>query len=108
MATIGERDTLITIQTFATGKDAAGQPTQVWEEFAKAWAKRCFNNGSEKVANEQIEAITKIDFVIDKIPGIKQTMRVLLDDEAYNITAINDTLPDEIILYTESTDRKDE
>ena len=108
MATIGERDTLIAIQTYAIGEDEAGQPTEVWTEFAKAWAKRVFTGGNEKVANEQKEAVSKYSFIIDKISGVTETMRVFYNGNAYDITAINDTLPDELILYTEESDRDNE
>lgn len=88
---IGKLKHRITIQEFVSGKDDWGQPIQTWTTKAITWAQVQGVSGREFLAADAEQAGVTWKIILRYMPGLKPSMRILLDDQIFNITAV---LPD--------------
>ena len=61
---IGRLDRFIIIQSVSTAVDSFGQAIETFGTLDSVWAKIEYKSEVEKFENEQIKAVTSIDFTI--------------------------------------------
>jgi len=96
MGTIGEKDTLITIQQPVEALDQDSKPVLKFDEFAMLWSKKIVTNSFSKIGDSQQK---KCDYLAAKISGITPQMIVIDENEKYQVMAILE-LNDEVIIQT--------
>jgi len=78
----------ITIQNYTTTYNVLNEPIKAWTDFATVWAEVLINQGREfwgaKKLDAELSGIIKIRFNHD----ITELMRIIYDDETYQITAV--------------------
>jgi SPP1 family predicted phage head-tail adaptor len=77
----------VTIQTPATGEDAAGQPAIGWTDVMTVWADVRHLSGIE-TAKAAIVSEVKASIRIRYTTGVTPSMRVLVGTAYYYITAV--------------------
>ena len=85
---IGRLDRYITIKTVSTSVDAYGQPIESFSTLANVWAKIEYKSEVEKFENEQLKAVSTIDFTIRYRTDITEMMKIEYNSNAYQITGI--------------------
>ena len=85
---IGKLDRYITLQSVSTSVDAYGQPVESFSTLASVWAKIEYKSEVEKFENEQLRAVSSIDFTIRYRTDITEQMRISYDSNTYQITGI--------------------
>lgn len=88
--TIGQRNQLISIESNTPTTDSLGTPEDNWQEFAPAWAKVTNKSGDESNAGGRLHAAATYWFVIDWIPGIDESMRIIWNGKIINISNAHD------------------
>jgi SPP1 family predicted phage head-tail adaptor len=68
--------------------DAYGQPVESFSTLASVWAKIEYKSEVEKFENEQLRAVSSIDFTIRYRTDITEQMRISYDSNTYQITGI--------------------
>ena len=85
---IGSLRDRITIQDYTTTYNALNEPAKAWTDFVTVWAEVMINQGREfwgaKKFNAELSGIVKIRYNHD----ITELMRIIYDDETYQITAV--------------------
>lgn len=88
----GQLNRKITIQSFGTTRDPAGQEIKDWSPFATPWANIRFLNGVESVKADAEVSVSKASIRIRYRQDITNAMRVVYNGITYQIKAV---LPDE-------------
>lgn len=86
-------DKRITIQHKTLVSDGWGSSTETWANListgdGKVWANRLVLNGKEFITAGAETAQSSATWRIRKMSGIKSSMRILYEDEIYNITSV--------------------
>lgn len=84
----GRLDQRVTLQTPATGQDAAGEPTAGWTDVVTVWASVVDISGREYVAAAGVQNAAQTKIGIRYRAGVVPAMRVLHGATAYNIEAV--------------------
>jgi len=87
---IGKLDRYITLQSVSTSVDAYGQPVESFSTLANVWAKIEYKSEVEKFENEQLRAVSSIDFTIRYRTDVTQQMRISYNSETYQIIGISE------------------
>ena len=87
---IGKLDRYITLQSVSTSVDAYGQPVELFSTLANVWAKIEYKSEVEKFENEQLRAVSSIDFTIRYRTDVTQQMRISYNSETYQIIGISE------------------
>lgn len=88
VANVGEFDALVTIQRCDILKGPQGDKRMVYTFHSKVWAK-VVRNINEMVSNSNLEEDNTIELTCYKILDLDRNWRVIIDDIAYGITAID-------------------
>lgn len=97
---------LITIQkdTGAT-KSSSGEHVESWVTHAQVYAEKVPLRGSERLMTAQDVAVREVKWIIRFDDTVKESMRVLYNNEYYNITFIEEIGRGSMTaLYTFKTD----
>lgn len=78
----------VTLQTPASGQDAAGQPLTGWADFANVWASITDVSGKEYIAAGGLQNAAQTKILIRYQDGIVPSMRVVNGADVYNIEAV--------------------
>ncbi len=90
----GDLNTRIVIQNKGTGTDAWGQPLPgSWADYATVWANVRHLRGAEAIRSDKPTTAVQASIRIRWRSDVDASMRVLVGDKAYNITAV---LPDQV------------
>ena len=87
---IGRLDRYIILQSVSTSVDAYGQPVESFSTLASVWAKIEYKSEVEKFENEQLRAVSSIDFTIRYRTDITEQMRISYDSNIYQIIGISE------------------
>lgn len=85
---IGKLDRYITLQSVSTSVDSYGQPVESFSTLANVWAKIEYKSEVEKFENEQLRAVSNINFIIRYRTDITEQMRISYNSNTYQITGI--------------------
>lgn len=86
----GRFDRRIEIQVRVATRGNSGDPVYTWTTFCIPWANVREGEGVETVQGDKKEASTSTLFTIRFRSDIKNAMRVLYQDEYYNIEGIRE------------------
>jgi SPP1 family predicted phage head-tail adaptor len=85
----GLYDRLITIQeNTQTTSSTTGAKVNSWSTFRTIPTRRIINSGTETVLGDRRENDFSITFEVPYYPGINPKMRVLYEEQVYNINAV--------------------
>ena len=87
---IGRLDRYIVIQSVSTAVDSFGQAIETFGTLASVWAKIEYKSEVEKFENEQLKAVSSIDFTIRYRTDITEMMRISYDSNIYQIIGISE------------------
>lgn len=104
MVRAGEMRHQISIQVRSTARDAVGEPSNIWNDFANVRAALVTTPGKEIWASAQREGRVPVLFRIRYLEGVTPAMRVVFGGKVHNILSAID--PDngrklEMVLTTE-------
>ena len=85
---IGRLDRFIIIQSVSTAVDSFGQAIETFGTLDSVWAKIEYKSEVEKFENEQLKAVSSIDFTIRYRTEITEMMRISYDSNIYQIIGI--------------------
>lgn len=85
---IGRLDRYITLQSVSTSVDSYGQPIESFSTLANVWAKIEYASEVEKFENEQLKAVSSINFTIRYRTDVTEQMQISYDSNTYEITGI--------------------
>jgi SPP1 family predicted phage head-tail adaptor len=86
---IGKMDRKITIQHEIVTTNSFNEKKSTWETFAASvWAHVVTRTGTESYQAEQLTAVLTTSFFIRYRTGLDVKMRVVYNNEVYNITSI--------------------
>ena len=88
--TIGQRNQPISIESNVGGRDELGTPQDSWQEFAPAWAKVTNKSGDESNTGGRVHAAATYWFIVDWIPGVDESMRIIWNGKTLNISNAHD------------------
>lgn len=83
-------DRPIVIQQLTTGQGSAGGVTETWSEFASVLAEYVPAGGLEYFAAQQVNAQFDAKFRIRWISGVVPTMRIVYDQQNWDILAVGE------------------
>ena len=86
---IGELKHRITLKVFSSTFSENGFEMQTWENYKTVWAAISNLHGREYFAAAAVQAEKTVKFTIRYISGVDETMRILFNGKAYNITSID-------------------
>lgn len=89
---IGEMRYRITFQKVTPVVNENGFESEISVEYKTVWAAVSNLQGREYFAAAQVNAENTVKFTIRYLTGLDQTMRILFQDKAYNITAIDNLI----------------
>jgi len=89
MFDIGEFDRKCVLKTFTTSKNSWNHDVKTETDFATVWAKRVDKRPSEEFEASQIQSITRTEWTIRYISGVKRTMYLTHDGETFEIVGIH-------------------
>jgi SPP1 family predicted phage head-tail adaptor len=89
---LGRFNRKVTIQSEASGQDAAGQPNGAWSTFAEVWANVRYGSGSEAIRADAVTSSTKASIRIRYRTDVTTAMRLVFGSTTFAIRAV---LPDE-------------
>lgn len=89
---MGKLDKRVTIEKKVSGRDAAGEPRDVWEKVKTIWANVRFERGSEFIRNNKNTAVTRASIRVRYREDVDEGMRIVYGKRILNIVNI---LPDE-------------
>lgn len=81
----GRYDREIVIEFLTTTQSSIGEPVETWTTFAPVWAQVLTKGGQEFFKSDQVAAEADKFFRIRYLPGLKRKMRILYEDEYYDI-----------------------
>ena len=89
---IGHLNRRITFQSPVSTRSSTGQELLEWNDVAIVWAAMEYaRTGSrEQVEGDQLVASNSVVFIIRYRAGLNEKMRLLYQDEPYNITIIRE------------------
>ncbi|MEH6347783.1 MAG: phage head closure protein [Bermanella sp.] len=87
---IGKKNQPLVIENNTGGKDSLGAPQDNWQEFAQAWAKVTNKSGDESNTGGRMHAAATYWFIIDWIPGVDESMRIIWNGKTLNISNSHD------------------
>lgn len=87
---VGKLDRYITLQSVSTAVDAYGQPIETFSTLASVWARIDYKSEVEKFENEQLKAVSSIDFTIRYRTDITEMMRISYASNIYQIIGISE------------------
>ena len=87
----GQLRTPIVLQQRTSGQDGAGQPVDAWTDLVTLWADVRTVGGLEAIKADAVAATTKASARIRWRADVYAAMRVLIDGQPWQITAV---LPD--------------
>lgn len=85
---IGEFDRLITIIQKIVTKNLFNGESETWEVLKTKWAKEVSKTGYETIEADKITALRNTTFAVRYDEDIDVEMRVVWDDEVYDIVSI--------------------
>ncbi|MBO4657949.1 MAG: phage head closure protein [Bacteroidales bacterium] len=88
-ADIGAMDTLVTLQSCTITRNDQGAKDKTYADFRKVWAK-IDHSVDEQVAYRNLEAGHVIYLTIYKVKELDTRWRVIIDGDAWQISAIDD------------------
>ena len=104
MIRAGDLDTIVQFQSFSTGVDSTGSPTQTWAAIAGAptRAKRMPLKGNELIESGKLTSNEMIKLKIRRDSRIVTSVRVVTGGKNYDITSTQDYGRDnDMILWCE-------
>jgi SPP1 family predicted phage head-tail adaptor len=92
MIRAGGLDTVVQFQSFTTGVDSTGSPTQTWAAISGApvWAKRMPLKGSELIESGKLTSNEVLKLKIRRDDLILPGTRVVIGSKNYNIISVSD------------------
>ena len=91
MISAGELDKQIRIEQLTTERDAAGGVKEVWTTFASPWVKVVSSKGAESFEAARTNAKRTVKFKMRWRSGVLPTMRVVWNDQHYDIFEVDDS-----------------
>ncbi|WP_416046681.1 phage head closure protein [Cupriavidus basilensis] len=88
---IGRNNRRITLQRLGPGRKPSGQPTEVWLDMARPWARLLGKNGRETMAADKEVDTTTLSMRIRYREDVTAQWRVVYRGAIYDIQAV---LPD--------------
>ena len=85
---IGALNEPIVVEFYYSEKKDSGEEVKTWTDYINTRAAVKFGSVGENENNEQIAANDKVDFTIRMHTGINRKMRVLWNNEVYDIQGI--------------------
>lgn len=79
----------IEIQEYTEAVDEYGEPIKLWATFTSTWASFMCKGGNEAFNAKHFSAEVDAIFRFAYLPGVKNTMRILFNDNYYDIKFIN-------------------
>jgi len=87
---IGEMRHRITFQRVTPSVNENGFESEVPQDYKTVWAEASNLSGKEYFSAAQVNEENTVKFTIRFLEGLDQTMKILFQGKAYNITAIDD------------------
>jgi SPP1 family predicted phage head-tail adaptor len=88
VTTTGQLRHYVTIQSQASGQDAAGQPNGAWGTHAIVWADIRHVSGLEAVKADAVTSVVKASIRIRARSGVTAAMRVVHGATTYQVLAV--------------------
>ncbi|WP_132252161.1 phage head closure protein [Natranaerovirga pectinivora] len=86
---IGALKHRITFQTIESETNKNGFETEIYKDYKTLWAKVTNLHGKEYFEAAAIQKEKTVKFIIRATAGIDETMRIIFQGRAYNITFID-------------------
>ena len=85
-----EPQTYIVLQSVSTAVDGFGTPIETFSTLASVWARIDYKGDDEKFENEQLKAVSTIDFTIRYRSDVTEMMRITYNSNTYQIIGISE------------------
>jgi head-tail adaptor len=92
MSSAGRRNRLVTIQRPVTTRSATGSTSVVWQDFKTVFGyKSDKGSASEKTHSSTLYPVKSVQWVIRQTEGVTPAMRLIYENEVWEIIAVNDS-----------------
>lgn len=100
---IGALDTYVEIERPITSKNRLNEDEITWELVEAAWVGKRLKNASEGISDDQLNSKSLYELKTHYLPDIKDSYRINIDGEYFNIIGHDSPFRSKTILTVELT-----
>jgi SPP1 family predicted phage head-tail adaptor len=89
----GERDRLVTVQSFTTARDAMNEPIKTWSDLTQVWAKYTEVSDRERLTSREVGSELQARFwfpYCSELADLDTTHRLVMDSKVFEIIGVKE------------------